>query len=428
MLKMLSGLRAGILGGLAAIGLLALAPGQAAAQTCPDVGLTGFAIDQSADDLAGGQSFQVVAGGSINLGGCSDVPGSGYLAEAPDFELTLSGSTGQALQLTVASACDTTLLTNDATGTWSFSDDEDGTSNPRITLAGAADGLYDIWVGTFETATCDATLTVQTVAAGTPPPPPPISSAPICPDYSLESAMLSYDMAQLATPQVMDVFAGGDLDLSTCPDVPGSGYIIQAPDFQLDLTGATGADLEIRLTADCDSVLLVNDNTGTYQYMDDSEGGLNPVLVFPAATDGSYDIWVGTLGPDTCAGVLQIGALGVAPVTPTTPGKGTPTAPPAPAALADPGNLSAYRADVGQTFRFTVTGSTDGTVWGTDVYTDDSDLSTAAVNAGAIALGQTGVVMVQMLGPQTAFQAGARNGVTTIGFGSWGGSYAFLIQ
>lgn len=425
MLTTLSRLRAGILAGAAVFGLTALIPGLAAAQTCPNADLTGIAIDQSESALAAGQSFEVVAGGSVNLGACASLSGGGYVAEAPDFELTLSGSTGGDLQLSVAADCDTTVLVNDATATWQYSDDEDGTSNPRLRLVGAADGLYDIWVGTFGSATCAATLTIQTFAAetGITPPPPPAAQ---CPDFNIESVVMAYDFAQLATPVVQDVVAGGDLDLAGCPDVSEIGFVIQGPDYQLDLTGATGGDLELRLTADCDSILLVNDASGTWQYMDDSEGTLNPVLVLPAASDGAYDIWVGTIGPDTCPGTLQISAVGGG--APTTPGKGDPLPPPPTAAEPDPGNLNAYRTSVGQTLTFQVTGTTDGRVWGTDIYTDDSDLSTSAVHAGAIGVGQSGIVTVQVLGPQTAYQGGQRNGITASAYGSWGGSYTFVTN
>src|ERR1700710_91297 len=50
-------------------------------------------------------------------------------------------------------------------------------------------------------------------------------------------------------------------------------------------------------------------------------------------------------------------------------------------ALPDPGNLTDYRDKVGQTFVFTVTGASDGSVYGDGVYTDDSQIATAAVHA-----------------------------------------------
>ncbi len=57
-------------------------------------------------------------------------------------------------------------------------------------------------------------------------------------------------------------------------------------------------------------------------------------------------------------------------------------------ASGDPGNLTAYRDRVGQTFYFDVTGATAGTVWGNVIYTDDSALAAAAVHAGVLAPGQ----------------------------------------
>jgi hypothetical protein len=91
-----------------------------------------------------------------------------------------------------------------------------------------------------------------------------------------------------------------------------------------------------------------------------------------------------------------------------------PAAPAAPAP--DPGNLTAYQGQVGQTLYFRVTGSRDGSLWGTDVYTTDSALATAAVHAGVLREGQTGTVKVKIVPPPPAFQGSTRNGVTS---GDW---------
>ena len=50
--------------------------------------------------------------------------------------------------------------------------------------------------------------------------------------------------------------------------------------------------------------------------------------------------------------------------------------------LPDPGTLTTYRGQNGKTFLFEVTGTTDRSIAGTDIYTDDSALSMAAVHAG----------------------------------------------
>lgn len=91
--------------------------------------------------------------------------------------------------------------------------------------------------------------------------------------------------------------------------------------------------------------------------------------------------------------------------------------------LADPGSLANYRQQLGQVLYFRITGNNTGTVWGTDTYTTDSTLATAAVHAGAIKLGETGVVKVTMMTPPPNFQGSMRNGVTTAAWGAYPAAY-----
>ena len=90
----------------------------------------------------------------------------------------------------------------------------------------------------------------------------------------------------------------------------------------------------------------------------------------------------------------------------------------------DPGNLTAFNGRNGETFFFEVTGNAaPGSVWGSDLYTDDSALAAAVVQAGVLRDGETGVVKVTIL-PGTDSYAGAdRNGVASADWGSWNGSY-----
>jgi hypothetical protein len=92
-------------------------------------------------------------------------------------------------------------------------------------------------------------------------------------------------------------------------------------------------------------------------------------------------------------------------------------------AAADPGNLKALEGSVGKTFRFKVTGVATGSVWGTDVYTTDSTLATAAVHAGVLKAGQTAVVRVKIVAPPATFEGSTRNGVTTGPWGAYPGAY-----
>lgn len=87
--------------------------------------------------------------------------------------------------------------------------------------------------------------------------------------------------------------------------------------------------------------------------------------------------------------------------------------------LPDPGNLTQFQ-QVGKTFRFRVTGSSDGAAWGTDVYTADSYLSTAAVHAGALEAGEEGVVRVSVVSMADVPVRGSfRNGVTSWDWGPY---------
>jgi vacuolar-type H+-ATPase subunit H len=62
----------------------------------------------------------------------------------------------------------------------------------------------------------------------------------------------------------------------------------------------------------------------------------------------------------------------------------------------DPGDLTQHQ-QMGKTFLFRVTGRGDGPVWGSDIYTADSFLATAAVHAGALEVGEEGVVRVSVV-------------------------------
>jgi hypothetical protein len=95
--------------------------------------------------------------------------------------------------------------------------------------------------------------------------------------------------------------------------------------------------------------------------------------------------------------------------------------------LPDPGNLKAYEGRIGETFSFSVTGSAaGGSIWGTDIYTTDSRLNMAAVHAGAVKDGETGVVKIKIVAGQPSYAGSARNGVTSSGYGGYGGSYEIL--
>lgn len=72
-------------------------------------------------------------------------------------------------------------------------------------------------------------------------------------------------------------------------------------------------------------------------------------------------------------------------------------------------------------------GGSPSTIWGTDVYTDDSSVCTAAVHAGLITLGAGGTVTIEMRAGQNAYVASERNGITSSQWGNWDSSFVFVI-
>ena len=92
-------------------------------------------------------------------------------------------------------------------------------------------------------------------------------------------------------------------------------------------------------------------------------------------------------------------------------------------AAPDPGTVVNLRGQNGKVFFFEVTGAQNGRVWGTDVYTDDSSLATAAVHAGVLKVGHKAVVKVTILPGKQMYAGSMRNGITTTDFGAWEGSF-----
>ena len=88
-----------------------------------------------------------------------------------------------------------------------------------------------------------------------------------------------------------------------------------------------------------------------------------------------------------------------------------------------PANLLDLAQPVGGTYYFRVGGTTDGPLWGTDVYTGDSSLAAAAVHAGLVQPGESAVVRVESVTPPPQFAGCVRNGVTSHDFGRYGSAY-----
>ncbi|MEL6443622.1 MAG: LCCL domain-containing protein [Bacteroidota bacterium] len=91
-------------------------------------------------------------------------------------------------------------------------------------------------------------------------------------------------------------------------------------------------------------------------------------------------------------------------------------------------NAVPYRdRGVGARLRFDcAAGGSLRTVWGTDLYTDDSSICTAAVHAGAITQATGGSVVIELRPGADGYTGSERNGVTTSNWGSWGNSFVIV--
>lgn len=89
----------------------------------------------------------ITAGGTTNLSSCG-VDWAGYVTTRPDFDLYWSG-TSPRLTIAVQAGADAILLVNAPDGTWYYNDDYNGT-NPAVIFQNPQEGLYDIWIGSYD--------------------------------------------------------------------------------------------------------------------------------------------------------------------------------------------------------------------------------------------------------------------------------------
>lgn len=77
-----------------------------------------------------------------------------------------------------------------------------------------------------------------------------------------------------------------------------------------------------------------------------------------------------------------------------------------------------FKNDVGMTYKFECPeNGTAGTIWGSDTYTDDSSICTAAVHAGVITLERGGTVTVEFRPGKQIYGSTTRNGITSNTYG-----------
>ena len=124
------------------------------------------------------------------------------------------------------------------------------------------------------------------------------------------------------------------------------------------------------------------------------------------------------------------GAVGGGRAAPDNSNPASSAAAPASADVGKPttweANATALNGAVGQTFTLACSpGGSAHSVWGSDVYTADSSICTAAVHSGLINLQQGGTVTIELRGGRPIYGCSERNGVTTSAYGSYQRSFVF---
>ena len=133
----------------------------AAVANCPDYGQNGASWDFSSSDVYSPRRLDVVAGGEIDLMNCGDTPGVGNVAEAPDFTLDYTRTGSFNIRFRSQGSCDTVLLINDASGQWFWDDDSGEGPDSEVLLQNPDSGYIDVWVGTYDSQVCDASLDIE---------------------------------------------------------------------------------------------------------------------------------------------------------------------------------------------------------------------------------------------------------------------------
>ncbi len=89
-------------------------------------------------------------------------------------------------------------------------------------------------------------------------------------------------------------------------------------------------------------------------------------------------------------------------------------------------NATSLNGKVRQSFTLSCApGGTAGSVWGSDIYTADSSICTAAVHSGLINFQQGGTVTIELREGRPIYGSRERNGVTTSTYGSYQMSFVF---
>ena len=80
-------------------------------------------------------------------------------------------------------------------------------------------------------------------------------------------------------------------------------------------------------------------------------------------------------------------------------------------------NCMDKRGKIGEYYEYKIIGSTEGTVWGDGIYTDDSNIAKAAVLEGKCKIGENREVCIKIIEGKSSYGSCTKNGISTSSYG-----------
>ncbi len=290
---------------------------------------------------------------SVNGGGAFDASTlggdcSGYVNFQPVARIDWEGKADLA-KIFFYSDHDPTLIIQSPDGEFHCNDDASNLLlDPSVSFENPADGIYNIWIGSYYAdqlipgvlvVTTREDVNVDTFTLNGLIKRGPV--ADVAARIDAKPVQTLVDIIQRHKQMVKKMKAGGkaqSVRVTAKGDVPAfefdipdqvcNGFISEAPDMVFDWSGEADA-LTVFFEGDADSTLLVVGPGETVQCNDDaSADNANPVVVIPNPAQGRYAVFVGRVHPDeTVKGKLTVTAAPHAAPKTLAP---QPAPPPAP--------------------------------------------------------------------------------------------------
>ena len=296
----------------AVISLAALATGLAACTTVqPGPTPPGEPLSFGGPGLYGDVAFSgdatstpVRAGGAISATELADEC-YGYINERPTLTASVSG--GGSLYIAGTTGSDTVLIVRGPDGTFSCDDDGAGFPNPGVSFDEAAEGDYEIWLGTYGAGEGYPSGAVSLSSEAF------VTTNPFL--RSLDPSLPAGQSLELSAgfaddPRTVSVSAGGSVDMETA-SFDCYGYADEAADLSVTYSDAGIFDLYFFMESDEDGTLAVRTPSGEWVCNDD-QVELNPGVRFSEPENGEYLVWAGLLYEEgsNADGVISVSEIG----------------------------------------------------------------------------------------------------------------------